>query len=338
LADSIAKIERETAARSAGLQLQMGEYNARLQHTEIMARQARLLGDNAQAIYYELEAKRANIEITRIKYELMRLEAEAEIEALKIKKLEIPVNDTLRTQKLQEIETRIQLQQVKLREAGAGQQVISALESELIALRNNQNQRDQGRAGIDSDTNSRLRNAGAIDKQTDALMRQDNRRRTSDGLETNADGSAKGTFNNAIPLDIANQVVAKLRNNSLTADDLSAAQSAMQQANDARQWMQEYQRQGGSVSVQGYQDMLAVYNGARAALERVQSLVQMRSAETAVPASTPASAPATNMTTTNKTVTVRLQLNGRTESVNTADQASADALLRILQQASLAAP
>lgn len=319
--------QASTNATLARLGVEQGAYQQ-------LAASARQMGDYAMAIYYEIEAKQIQIKVTELNAKAKRLEAEALEKAAIAERDALDKTKQLTEVKRLEIEARIANARAKATEAGASAAVIRALEAEIVNLRLGIDLKNRNADANDRNTNSRLKNAGAIDKQTDALQRQ--QRLTSDGLETNTDGSAKGTFNNAIPLDVANQIIAKLRGNSLSADDLSAAQSAMTQANNARQWMSEYQRQGGSVSVQGYQDMLSIYNGARAALEQVQELVQMRDAAGAAPATSSPTETTTAPTRTaapSKVIRVQIQMpNGRAETVDTMNQASADAVLRVLQQ------
>lgn len=357
LQDSVSKIDLETAAKSAGLQVEAASYGARVQSAEIMARQARMLGDTTQATYWEIEAKRASIEVTRINYEIKRLEAEAEFKALEIQKLLIPMNDTLRAQKLQEIEIRMQLQKVKLAEAGAGDEVVRALEREVSAMIANQNQRRASGNGISNDTNLRVQNAGAIDKQTAALERQQqvtkygvkpvaNQRqvdsdnpygKTSDGFKANKDGSAAGGFTNTLVTKTAFDLVEKSRAGLLTAADLEMANEGFRQAQEVMRYIQN--TQAGFASQIARSSSEAIYQGAKSALEQVNRLVAIEaeaSAEPRVPKNQTA-IPTPTPTTSNKTITVRLQNGNTTESVTVANQAQADALIRALQRASLTA-
>lgn len=358
LQDSVSKIDLETAAKSAGLQVEAASYGARVQSAEIMARQARLLGDTTQATYWEIEAKRASIEVTRINYEIKRLEAEAELKALEIQKLLIPMNDTLRTQKLQEIEIRMQLQKVKLDEAGAGDEVVRALEHEVSAMIVNQNQRRASGGAISTDTSLRQQNAGAIDKQTTALQNQQavlgqkpvaNQRqvdsenpygKTSDGFKANKDGSAAGGFTNTLVTKTAFDLVEKSRAGLLTAADLEMAQEGFRQAQEVMRYIQN--TQAGFASQIARSSSEAIYQGAKSALEKVNRLVAIEAEASAEPrvqaAQTAAAQPAAAQPpTSNKTITVRLQNGNNTESVTVANQAQADALIRALQRASLTA-
>lgn len=355
LQDSVSKIDLETAAKSAGLQIEAASYGARVQSAEIMARQARMLGDTTQATYWEIEAKRASIEVTRINYEIKRLEAEAELKALEIQKLLIPMNDTLRAQKLQEIEIRMQLQKVKLDEAGAGDEVVRALEREVSAMVANQNQRRASGSGISNDTNLRVQNAGAIDKQTAALERQQqvtkygvkpvaNQRqvdsdnpygKTSDGFKANKDGSAAGGFTNTLVTKTAFDLVEKSRAGLLTAADLEMANEGFRQAQEVMRYIQN--TQAGFASQIARSSSEAIYQGAKSALEQVNRLVAIEAEASAEPRVPKTQTATPTPTTSNKTITVRLQNGNTTESVTVADQAQADALIRALQRASLTA-
>lgn len=318
------------AGTQARLSVEQGAYQQ-------LAASARQMGDYAMAIYYEIEAKRIQIQVTELTAKAKRLEAEALEKAAIAERDALTKTGQLTEAKRLEIEARIANAKAKAVEAGASAAVIRALEAEIANLRAGIDLKNRSADANDRDSNSRLKNASAIDKQTDALQRQ--QRLTSDGLETNKDGSAKGTFNNTLPLDQVNAIIAKLNSGRLSADDLSAAQAAMQQASNARDWINATVRNSpGAVSTAAQQDAMRLYNGARSALEQVQALVQQGNAGSASrPGASPAPAPSP-APSSSKTVTVKLQLpNGRTETVNTVDQASADAMLRALEQASRSA-
>lgn len=327
LNDSVGAIQREASAKAANLQLESANYSARAQSASIMAQAARAIGDNATALYYEIEAKKANIEVTRIRYQLMKLEAEAEIKALEIKKLEIPANDALRTQKIQEIEIRIQLQKVKLLEAGAGQEVINALEREVTAMRNNANARGTNTASIDKDTASRYSNAAAIDKQTESLK---NQKLTSDGFKTNKDGSAAGTFNNTMPLNAIYELQDKQRAGTLSANDLSLAETAYQQAFDAKRFVDNLGTFASMDAINSASGNLATTKTILDSLRAQQGKTAPGAAQVGGPVGNNGSVGSVPNTSGSKTVNINF--NGKSQgAVNVASPADAESLTRILR-------
>ena len=98
--------------------------------------------------------------------------------------------------------------------------------------------------------------------------------KTSDGFKANADGSAKGTFTNNLVVADAFAMVNKYRAGKLTSADLADAKFAFDQAQAALDYMEIMGRDNpGGQSHEFIQSTNALYNGARAAYERVQQLV-----------------------------------------------------------------
>ena len=346
--DSAANIDRETRAKSANLSISQSKAGVEQQAYTIMAQSAKASGDYAMALYYEIEAKKAQMEATKASYAIKKLEAEADIKALDIQKLLIPVNDTARKQKMEEIDIRITLAKVKLAEAGAGDAIIRALENEVIALHQQRRARGDSKNAVDNDTASRDKNTDSINKQTAALKKH---KLTSDGFATNDDGSAAGTFTNNLDLSAAFALIAKDKSGKLTAADLDAAKAAFGQAQGALDYMFAMDKLSpGSSSAAFVSSTNALYRGARAAYERVKTLAARENADAAkatpqttpntgtpAPAPAPAVAPTAKNTVTTltggpaaTTTTVNITLDGKNYALPNMSTANADTLTAML--------
>lgn len=162
LKDSVEQIDREMRAKTASIAVTQAKAAAEQQSYQLLAQSAKATGDYTLALHYEIEAKRAQIEVTKATFEIKKLEAQADLAALEVKKLEIPVTDALRKEKLEELDIRIKLAKAKLVEAGAGKDVVAAMEREISAMISGNSARGRevsGRGAVASATNS----------QTDAM-------------------------------------------------------------------------------------------------------------------------------------------------------------------------
>ena len=324
------------------------KYSADVQAYTLQAKNSAAIGDSAAALYYEIEAKKASIEQTKIGYQIKKLEADADLQALEIQKLQIPANDALREQKLKEIDIRMQLAKIKLVEAGASDAIITAMEREITAMRNNANQRSGTTGTVSADTTTRLSNAGAIDTQTAALVRQRDVQdryskpvsnsekvdqqnpygKTSDGFTANKDGSAAGTFGSSLVVDKAFALTEQAKTGNLSGVSVADAKAAFDQAANAQSYQQKITAQdpGGS-SFAFTQSTQALYNSTKAAYERVlaiQAEVDRKAKATATPA--------TATTGTSSTKTVNVVINGVSTAVNVASASDQTALTSIIRQ------
>jgi hypothetical protein len=158
--------------------------------------------------------------------------------------------------------------------------------------------------------------------------------KTSDGFKANADGSAKGTFTNNLVVADAFALVNKYRTGKLAATDLDEAKYGFEQAQAALDYMEAMGKLNpGGQSHEFIQSTTALYNGARAAYEKVQALVlaekknaaaakkaedektakAAQPATTATPAPSPVPAiatPAPAPVTTNSRLQVDISING----------------------------
>lgn len=333
LAIAAKNVELKAAAESASLQGTLALVNVARQHAESMANIARAQGNSSAAIYYEIEAKNRQIEAIRLTMQIKELEAKADIAALEIKKQEIQGTDAISEQKRKEIDIRIQLQKVKLLEAGASKDVIAGIEQEINAMRQGNSVRGSSTSSIEANTASRYKNVEAIKAQADA------EKLTSDGFKTNKDGSAAGTFSNSVPLDQIFALQEKVRNQTLTLEDEQLARAALKQAQDARAYLDSLKSlNAGAVSLTADRETDGAVVSAKLAVERIESLKQGAAANERNAANSAAQGGAGQQPQGGSSSrTVNLVFNGRSTPVNVASEQDANNLESVLRSLSQAA-
>lgn len=338
VSDAAEKIRFQAREESAALELKRATAQATATGAEMQIRVNKALadaagvsGDYSAQLYYQVKAKQAEIEVTKINIELKKLEAQAAILALEKEKEAIPVNDALREQKIKEIDLRIQLQKVKLVEAGASTELVRALEAELTAM-------IAGNGRRSTEASSRLENASAAEREAAAIEKvssaKSREKLTSDGLKTNKDGSAAGSFNNMLPVDQAFAITDKLNKGTLTAEDLSAAETAFKQAQNARAYLDSMMSVSpASVSTSAITSSDALVNSTRTALERIQAMSKQSTATTKTTTKTTTAATTTTATTStaNTTRTVNINIGGNSAKITLASQQDSDALVALLR-------
>lgn len=187
--------------------------------------------------------------------------------------------------------------------------------------------------------------------------------KTADGFLKNSEGAASGTFSNQVDMAAAFALVAKDKAGQLKAGDLDSAKAAVDQAKNAFDYIQARAKDSpGGVSGEAIQSTQALYNGARAALEKVEALARAgansgynskaasapapaatsapAAASTPAPAAAPTPAPAPTPTapSTNNIYMVKLDFGtGQTRDINVASAKDAQTLISALQQAKAAA-
>jgi len=155
VADSVAATDRKARADSARLSVAEALAKVQQAHYETMAREAKALGDEAQATYYTIEAKTKQIEAIKLATQIKNLELQADKAGIEIQIAALNPQDALYAQKKQELEIRLQLIKAKQIEANASSEVIRGIESEITALRNLNAQRGGSVTAIDARGNGR---------------------------------------------------------------------------------------------------------------------------------------------------------------------------------------
>jgi hypothetical protein len=337
LGDSIERIRAESDLKQANLNVTLAGLGVQGQAYERLAQAARASGDLTSATYYEIEAKRVQIQVTQAVAEAKRLEANATIAAANAELDALQKTNSLTEVKRLEIEARIANAKAKAIEASASADIVRALEAEINAIRNNANARGEGTRGIDRDTSSRYKNADAVRAQTAALTEQ---KVTSDGFKANADGAAAGSFNNSLPMDKAFEIIAKKQKGTLTPEDLADAAIALQQAQNANDWLRSIQdMSAGAVNPQtvfetatmvtNLKDAIASLKGQQATSAAVES--------SGAPAGTANSGAGSGVGSSSTSHTVTVNIGGANRRINTASASDASALTAMLRDLETAA-
>ncbi|QSI33329.1 tape measure protein [Variovorax sp. RKNM96] len=160
VADSVAATDRKARADAAHLTVNEALVKSQQAHYETMARQAKALGDEAQATYYTVEAKTKQIEAIKLATQIKNLELAADKAGLEIQLAALSPQDALYAQKKQELEIRLELIKAKQIEANASSEVIKGIEDEITALRNLNGQRGGSVNSFNSRGNGSNSNSG----------------------------------------------------------------------------------------------------------------------------------------------------------------------------------
>lgn len=338
LADTVKNVELANKVKSSEADIALIGLNTRKQELESMREVARANGDDAEVRRATIELKRNEIEIMRATVRVRVIEQEGILESTKARLQELKVREPNNAAAQRELELSIKLAEAKLLEAKARGTAVDAQQAELRNLENNTggknaNKRasDDTRDSLNRESDDRRRNAESIDKETDALERQNTVKvkRTADGFETNADGSAKGTFTNTKPIDKAFAVKQAAETGDYSGITLEDAQAAYKQAMDAKNWMDAaLQMNAGAFSLQARTDTNAMVLAAKNALERLGGTVGGGSG---IRRTDPTDKNAGAQTQRSGTP-VTVNLNGSSTLISTSSAQDAAALQALLQQ------
>ncbi len=354
--DQIAAIGRKAAAEQAGLATSRATAEIGVTVANSMAAQARASGEYALALAYEVDAKNRQIDVAKQNVAIRLSEITAAQDQLEAEKRTILVMDDAGRARAAEIDLRIKKLSVQTEEVRGVEEQIKALERERDAMYLNNDRRNAGTLGINSDTEARGRNADAIARQTAELERQANNdfkySKTQSGfgndqkagtsketftdsfgvVRNRSDGAPVGTFTNTVPIDQATALAEKQKRGYITADDKDLAEAGLVQARTALLYVQNQAKNSpGAIDTRALQDAQALYNAAQSAMTKVQGLLQSFAPATKTAATSTSAA-------SSSTVTLKIQSdNSPTETVSVTDQQQADALLRALKNAGLTA-
>lgn len=340
LKDKIKLQEVSTKSQQADITLATASLGARKAEVEAMLRTAQAMGDENAVRYAKIEQKRVEIAIIKATVQAQMIEQQSIIEVANAKLEELRRTEPLNKAAQIELETSIKLAEAKIIEAKARGQAVGALESEIRALQNSTSLKDANRnsseglgRSLDQEADGRERNAGAIDKETDAMRRRRQLQGggggtdsapngyTSDGFIANKDGSAAGTFNNNLPVDQAFAVLEAVNTGKLSDVTKEQAQAAYKQALAAQNWMEGTMKVNpAAFSFQAQQDTRAMVAAAMAAMD-----------------ATGGSTGGSKVSGDGRSTTVVVKFGSKSSSVNTASQADADKLADIFKQLESAA-
>ncbi|TDF32978.1 hypothetical protein EZI45_02560 [Delftia tsuruhatensis] len=164
LADAAAKVQALSSVEQANISLKQAGLSVQQQAYTQLAATARATGDLTLATQYEIEAKRIQIEITRLAAEAKRLEAQATIAAAEAEREELKNRGLLTDAKKLEIEARIINAKTKEAEAKGSDLLIRALEKEISAIRTKGTATNNSTLASGQATAATNAHADAIDK------------------------------------------------------------------------------------------------------------------------------------------------------------------------------
>ncbi|MEP6587138.1 MAG: tape measure protein [Polaromonas sp.] len=183
LADAIANIDLETRAKQANLQLSISLSGTAQKHSELLAAQARALGDTTMATYYDIKAKEQSIATIKLEMQMRALEAEAALKTIELKRLEITGSDELSKKKLALLDIEAALIKVKLAGNEAAKETIRGIEDEISRLRDGTSAWGNNSSAIKGNTGARYENSTAMERQNDAQERLNASVEKADALE-----------------------------------------------------------------------------------------------------------------------------------------------------------
>lgn len=333
LKDSIVKLQGEAAVKQANYNITLASLNVQQSAYERLAQAARASGELTQATYYEIEAKRVQIQVTIAVAQAKKAEADASYDAAKAELLQLTKTNSLTTEKRLEIDARLANARAKAIEAGASAEIVRALEAEISAIRAQANARGSNTGSIQADTAARYQNRDAINAQTAALEKQ---KLSSDGFKANADGSAAGTFNNSVPLDKIYEVLG--RRQSLGVQDIEQVRAALTQATNAREYLESLKAmRASSVSGQAFFDTQTQETALRNILQSLEDEAARGEPPADTAGTTASRGTAAAAPSSGSSHTVKIDLGGRTRTINTASPSDATALVAMLQDLQTAA-
>lgn len=149
VADSTAKDKAHADVLQAKIGVQTAGLSVQQQaHTQLAAA-AKATGDLVMATYHEIEAKRIQIEITKLTAQAKLLEVEATRKAVEAEREELLSKGLLTEAKKLELEARLLNAKAKEAEAKGSEAIIRALDAEINALRRGTTAQGQATTAVD---------------------------------------------------------------------------------------------------------------------------------------------------------------------------------------------
>lgn len=308
------------AIKQAGLSVQQQAY-------EQLAAAARANGDLTQATYYEVEAKRVQIQITKATADAKLLEVKAARAAIEAEREQLITNGQLTEAKKLELDARLANIKAKEIEAGASATIIKALEAEINAIQRGVAARNSAAGSVDRETQSISRNISERERSIEVrekeleLQEREQRLREKEregsATMTNDLGTRTGIVNFLKQAGVTDELVAKR-----IANEFADANGNIVYSNNPGQL-----KYGGAFSTLSQAVMKAAeqYTFSEAAMKQ-QPAAPTQSA----PDTSGSSTSGSGTQTPGKTVNVNI--GGRSTRVNVASDSDANNLVAVLRQ------
>lgn len=336
ITDLVRNMEVEAKLQSANLQLSIAQATASQNHYTAMAAEARASGDVALAVQYEISAKQESIRVLRLKLELDKLQQQADLLIIETKRKLIDAETEEGQQKLKLLDIEAQMIRIKAAGNQAILDQISALERQTTALRNGTDNVGKYATSLDKGTQSNYSFAKSADASTAALERENAAIERSNAAKEkatelenkrrNVDKNGFSTNKNNETINAAGSTQTSVLNflKEAGVDDPAVARKLASEFTDA-QGNIPYMNNPGQIKYQGSTLSDALLKAAESYTFATSGQAkQMRDF-----------AGSTSATGGSKTVNVTI--NGRSQSVNVASDADANALTSILRSLESAA-
>jgi tape measure domain-containing protein len=335
LADTTAIIRAQADAKRADLQLAEAGLRVQLDQYRSLEATARAIGDENLATYAKIEAKKIEIRLIETKVAIMKAEADGAIAVAQATRAELEASGQLTRVKEIELDTSIKVAQAKLQQAGATSEAVKIAQLEIEALQNgtaakldNAASSEQAGSAISNESGSRENNAGAIDKETDALRRRQsllnqqkpnpqNPEQLGEGVRkdgngyVNKSGMVSDAKGNAITAAVPTWMSLFNYAKSLGITEQQARDIADQGFDQQGNYKQNLQRS----QMRGSLDSIDIYEAARRAAENLLREQTTQGGQQL-----------------GRSTTVNINLNGQKTRVNVASQEDANALESLLRQ------
>lgn len=310
------------AALQAGLSVRQQAY-------EQLAEAARASGDLATATYYEVEAKRVQIQITKAVAEAKLLEVKAARAAIEAEREQLLSNGKLTEAKKLELDARLANLKAKEIEAGASATVIKALEAEIDAIQRGINTRNGATGSINNETNAisaniseRERSIATREKEIELQEREQQLRdKAREGSATMANdlGSRTGIVNFLKQAGVTDEAAAKR-----IANEFADSKGDIVYSNNPGQL-----KYGGAFSTisQALLKAAEQFTFSEAGMK-----VSGKASSTSTPDTTGATTSGSGTQSSAPGKTVNVNIGGRTTRVNVASDSDASALVGLLRQ------
>lgn len=331
LNDSAKALDRQSRARDANLSLEQAKLSVQQASIRNEIEYARSIGDTARVLELQVSAKQLEIKAITIGLSVKKLDLDADLAKIEVDRQKLTSTGALRVAEEAELAIKIKVIETKRIELGLGLEQIKALENEVTALRNSNGERGAGTASVQRDTQLRDQNTTSINRQTDALVKQDATKaqytNPKGGSVTGSSREERLAGQAATDGTGASALEEKRRNGTLSADDLGTARAAKSAADFNRR---QFEENGKSFSLEGGRSINEESNRANTILAQVEALAaQARGTTTSAP---PVTAPAAQVDATgvrNRTVTINI--GGRSTAIGVSSQQDSDALVGMLR-------
>lgn len=167
-ADQVQKINANTSAKKASLELDVAGLQLELQIAKNDEARARRMGNEQAVRDAIMRQKNIEIQIAELQIQMQRLEAEGAIAVAKAKLAELQATGQLTDSKRIELETTIKLSEVKLKQVDVRSAAVQAMREEANALASSSSNLNKESGEVDKNTESWERNASARSKAAKA--------------------------------------------------------------------------------------------------------------------------------------------------------------------------